>query len=40
MQQLDKRVLDTPWKIWNELWRWLAYPKVRLSFRLERYRVG
>jgi acetyltransferase-like isoleucine patch superfamily enzyme len=32
MQQLDKRVLDTPWKIWNELWRWLAYPKVRLIF--------
>ena len=32
MQQLDKRVLDTPWKIWNELWRWLAYPKVRWTF--------
>ena len=32
MQQLDKRVLDTPWKIWNELWRWLAYPKVRWAF--------
>ena len=24
--------LDTPWKIWNEMWRWLAYPVVRLVF--------
>jgi acetyltransferase-like isoleucine patch superfamily enzyme len=23
---------DTPWKAWNELWRWLAYPWVRLLF--------
>jgi acetyltransferase-like isoleucine patch superfamily enzyme len=23
---------DTPWKLRNELWRWLAYPKVRLIF--------
>lgn len=21
---------NTPWKIWNELWRWIAYPRVRL----------
>jgi acetyltransferase-like isoleucine patch superfamily enzyme len=25
---------DTPWKIQNELWRWLAYPYVRLLFTL------
>jgi acetyltransferase-like isoleucine patch superfamily enzyme len=25
---------NTPWKIWNELWRWLAYPWVRLVFAL------
>ncbi len=26
--------LATPWKAWNELWRWLAYPTVRLLFAL------
>lgn len=25
---------DAPWKAWNELWRWLAYPRVRLLFAL------
>jgi hypothetical protein len=25
---------DAPWKAWNELWRWLAYPKVRLLFAM------
>jgi acetyltransferase-like isoleucine patch superfamily enzyme len=29
---MNKRIFDTPWKIWNELWRWLAYPQVRLLF--------
>lgn len=29
---MDRRVLDTPWKLHNELWRLLAYPKVRLVF--------
>jgi acetyltransferase-like isoleucine patch superfamily enzyme len=23
-----------PWKVWNEVWRWLAYPRVRLAFTL------
>jgi acetyltransferase-like isoleucine patch superfamily enzyme len=32
MQKSDRRALDTSWKIWNELWRWLAYPKMRLIF--------
>jgi acetyltransferase-like isoleucine patch superfamily enzyme len=27
-----KRALDTPWKIWNEVGRWLTYPAVRLLF--------
>lgn len=27
-----KRTIDTPWKVWNEVWRWLVYPKVRLLF--------
>jgi acetyltransferase-like isoleucine patch superfamily enzyme len=26
--------LDTPWKVWNELGRWWAYPRVRLAFAL------
>lgn len=25
---------DTPWKVRNELWRWLAYPRVRLLFAM------
>ena len=25
-------IWDTPWKISNEVWRWLAYPRVRLVF--------
>ena len=29
------RAWHTPWKVWNELWRWLAYPRVRLSFTLK-----
>jgi acetyltransferase-like isoleucine patch superfamily enzyme len=28
------QVRDTPWKIWNEIWRWIAYPRVRLLFAL------
>jgi acetyltransferase-like isoleucine patch superfamily enzyme len=24
----------TPWKVWNEMWRWLAYPRARLVFAL------
>jgi len=31
---MDK-ILDTPWKFWNELYRWLVYPYVRLIFALE-----
>lgn len=25
-------IRETPWKAWNELWRWFAYPAVRLLF--------
>lgn len=25
-------IVDTPWKLWNELCRWLVYPSVRLTF--------
>jgi len=25
---------DVPWKVRNELWRWLAYPRVRLLFAI------
>jgi acetyltransferase-like isoleucine patch superfamily enzyme len=28
------RVFQTSWKFWNQLWRWLAYPSVRLVFAL------
>ncbi len=24
--------LDTPWKIWNKIWLWLAYPAARFLF--------
>lgn len=23
---------DTPWKLWNEVWHWLVYPRMRLLF--------
>jgi len=26
--------MRTPWKAWNEVWRWLAYPRVRLLFAM------
>lgn len=29
---MGDQVWDTPWKVWNGLWRWLAYPWVRLLF--------
>jgi acetyltransferase-like isoleucine patch superfamily enzyme len=29
-----RQALDTPWKIWNEAWRWWAYPRVRLLFAI------
>lgn len=32
--QVDSQVWDTPWKVWNRLWRWLAYPRVRLLFAM------
>lgn len=31
---MGNQVWDTPWKVWNQLWRWLAYPRVRLLFAL------
>lgn len=37
---MDRRVLDTPWKLHNELWRLLAYPKVRLVFAWNGIRWG
>jgi acetyltransferase-like isoleucine patch superfamily enzyme len=27
-------IFDTPWKAWNGLWRWVAYPRVRLLFAM------
>jgi acetyltransferase-like isoleucine patch superfamily enzyme len=27
-----KRAFDTQWKVSNEVWRWLVYPRVRLLF--------
>ena len=32
MRSMNKRDLETPWKLHNELWRWFVYPKVRLIF--------
>jgi acetyltransferase-like isoleucine patch superfamily enzyme len=32
--QMNSQVRDTPWKIWNELWRWIAHPRVRLLFAM------
>ena len=29
-----KQVSDTPWKVWNALERWLAYPRARLVFAM------
>jgi acetyltransferase-like isoleucine patch superfamily enzyme len=31
---MNSRAFDTPWKIENELWRWIAYPRVRLLFAM------
>jgi len=28
------QAMQTPWKMWNELLRWLAYPRIRLLFAL------
>ena len=28
------QIWDAPWKTWNEIWRWLAYPRVRLLFAM------
>lgn len=33
-------VFDTPWKVWNELGRWGAYPAARLAFALAGIRWG
>jgi acetyltransferase-like isoleucine patch superfamily enzyme len=33
-QMVVGQALDTPWKVRNELWRWLAYPGVRLLFAM------
>lgn len=39
-ENLANEVLVTPWKVWNELARWLAYPRVRLIFGLNRIPWG
>jgi hypothetical protein len=31
---VGSQVWNTPWKVWNEFWRWLAYPRVRLRFAI------
>jgi acetyltransferase-like isoleucine patch superfamily enzyme len=31
---------NTPWKGWNEVWRWMVYPKVRLLFACNRIPWG
>jgi len=35
-RQLDdlRQAADTPWKAWNEVWRVLAYPRIRLLFAM------
>ncbi|MBI5648843.1 MAG: acyltransferase [Chloroflexi bacterium] len=35
-----KNIIDTPWKAWNELDRWLIYPKVRLLFTMNGIQWG
>jgi len=30
--QIFKQALDTPWKVANEIWRWLEWPWIRLLF--------
>lgn len=32
MRSMSKRDLDTLWKLGNDFWRWIAYPRVRLIF--------
>jgi acetyltransferase-like isoleucine patch superfamily enzyme len=34
------QLLDTPWKLSNQVWRWLAYPYIRLIFMLNRIPWG
>ena len=34
------RAVQTPWKAWNQLRRWLAYPPVRLIFAVNRIPWG
>ena len=40
MLQKLSQILDTPWKLWTELWRWLAYPRIRLLFAVNRVPWG
>ena len=28
------KYLNTPWKVWNEIWRWLAMPIIYTQFKL------
>jgi acetyltransferase-like isoleucine patch superfamily enzyme len=34
------QAMQTPWKVWNEVLRWLAYPRIRLLFALNGIRWG
>jgi len=38
--KMNKRAFDAPWKIWNELERWLCHPLVRLIFATSDIRWG
>ncbi len=37
---MTPRIWDTPWKIRNEIWRCVCYPRVRLLFALNGIRWG
>jgi acetyltransferase-like isoleucine patch superfamily enzyme len=31
---MEEEAWATPWKVWNQLWRWLVYPRLRLFFAI------
>ena len=35
-----REALDSPWKIWNEVCRWMVYPQARLLFAINRIPWG
>jgi len=40
MTERMQTLFNTPWKIWNEAWRWLAYPTARLTFAFNGIKWG